>query len=124
MSKKEKQEVETSVIVIALTQGNKGEPEPAMDKITQDMKYALSQGVRKASRGYNKGAVIYIFGSSDMMETSEEWQIGKHYCAGKSFIYYRTMGISDANLQKKVSLIQSVHQMMMDCIGNYLNPVF
>jgi len=32
---------------------------------------------------------------------SEEWQIGKHYCAGKSFSCKRSMGISDSNLQKK-----------------------
>ena len=103
--------METSVIVIALKQSNKGEPQPAMDKITQDMKYrhsivkyALNQGVSKASRKYNKSAVKYNFGSSDVMETSEEWQIGKHYCAGNSF-NYRTMDISDANFQKKGCVI-------------------
>ena len=60
--------METSVIVIALKQSNKGEPQPAMDKITQDMKYrhsivkyALSQGVSKASRKYNKSRSYIYF---------------------------------------------------------------
>jgi len=41
------------------------------------------------------------------METSEEWQIGKRYCAVKSFDCYRMMDISDSNLQKKGCEIHS-----------------
>jgi hypothetical protein len=40
--------------------------------------------------------------SAILMEISEEWQIGKHYCAGKLLNFKRPVGISDSNLQKKV----------------------
>jgi len=46
------------------------------------------------------------------MEISEEWQIGKHYCAGKSLECYSTMDTSDVNLQKKGCVIQSVCSLM------------
>jgi len=36
-----------------------------------------------------------------LMETSEEWQIGKRYCFSKPVDCYRNMDISDSNLQKK-----------------------
>ncbi len=53
--------MEVSVIVIAHKQNKKEKSQPAMDKITQDMKYrhslvkyALNHGVTKASRKYNR----------------------------------------------------------------------
>ncbi len=60
--------METSVIVIVLNKTKWRKPRPAMDKITQDMKYryslvnyALSEGVSKASRKYNKGRSYIYF---------------------------------------------------------------
>jgi len=60
--------VETSVIVIVLNKTRWRKPRPAMDKITQDMKYryslvnyALREGVSKASRKYNKGRSYIYF---------------------------------------------------------------
>jgi len=60
--------MEASVIAIALVQNKKGKPQPAMDKITQDMKYrlslvkyALTHGVSKASRKYNKSRSYIYF---------------------------------------------------------------
>jgi transposase InsO family protein len=60
--------VETSVIVIAPNKTKWRKPQPAMNKITQDMKYryslvqyALSQGVGKAARKYNKGRSYIYF---------------------------------------------------------------
>jgi transposase InsO family protein len=60
--------VGTSVIVIAPNKTKWRKPQPAMDKITQDMKYryslvqyALSQGVSSATRKYNKGRSYIYF---------------------------------------------------------------
>lgn len=60
--------MEVSVIVIALKQNNEEEPSPAMDKITQDMKYrhslvkyALKEGVSKACRKYNRSRSFIYF---------------------------------------------------------------
>jgi len=43
--------------------------------------------------------------SALQMEISEEWQIGKHYCAGKTSSCLRTMDISYSNLQKNGCVI-------------------
>ncbi len=55
-------------IVIALNKNNMEEPQPAMDKITQEMKYryslvnyALKYGVSKASRRYNRARSVFIY---------------------------------------------------------------
>jgi len=45
--------------------------------------------------------------SALLMEISEEWQIGKHYYAGKSLGCYRIMGVSDSDLQKKGCVISA-----------------
>jgi putative transposase len=41
--------------------------------------------------------------SALLMIIGEEWQIGNHYCAGKSSDCLSAVGISDVNLQKQVA---------------------
>ncbi|MEA4811799.1 MAG: hypothetical protein VB108_04440 [Anaerolineaceae bacterium] len=60
--------MEKSDIVIALNKNKRKGPPPAMDKITQSMKYryalvqyALKHGVRAASRRYEKGRSYIYF---------------------------------------------------------------
>lgn len=52
----------------------------------------------------NEVACLWLV-SAILMEMSEDWQIVKRYCSGKSFVCKRTLDISGSNLQKKGCII-------------------